>query len=90
MPKVFTIREICDIKYLRIVTHTHVASFFKKALSIKLTLFFDLEKSKAIQTKTIPFPESRLKIKVTLGRTLFLVLVTLVVSKLSYFNSFIF
>ena len=64
---------------------------FKQHVFLELILFFDLNfilillfdlilSHKPIQTKTIPFPKSTFKTKVVWGRTLLLVLLTLVVN----------
>ena len=74
--------DTCGAIHSHIFTHAHAALFFffKKHVLVKLTLFFDDLKNKPVQTKTIPFSESAFKKYVMLGRTLFLILLTLAVN----------
>ena len=73
--------DTSNITCFQIFTYTyeeHKKHFYKKHFFVRLTLFSDL-KNKLIQTKIIPFFESIFKVKVMLGGTLSLILLTLAV-----------
>ena len=68
-----------DVINLHIFTHAHEASFTRKQAFVKLASSLVL-KNKPIQTRIIPFPESKFNIMVMLGWTFFLILLALAVN----------
>ena len=73
-------KSTCHVVCLCIFMNAHAANFFlflNTFLSLTLLLIL---KDKTIQTKIIPFSESTFKIKIRLGRTFFLILLTLAVN----------
>ena len=67
-----------------LLRYTHIYAFadsfvLKKLIFVKFKLIFNL-KNKLVQTKIIPSSKSTFKIKVTLERAVFLILLTLAVN----------
>ena len=71
-----TIDTSCDVIYLRMFTYAYKAPFLKKHV-LWNKYYGQILKNKSIQTSIISFSESTFRIKVTLGRILFLILLTL-------------